>query len=188
MERFLSDLGVVLPMIGFDLLRPAPQAAIAATRPSTPAAAPDAAPQERIESPVRFEIRHKSRVRAFAIEQDGEFVVIQGSEALRDTNSATNTYAELKADLVQQGVLAPGAAPNLYVFTRDWAFRSLSAAAAVVLDRNSNGRVEWKLVGSRKTYHQWQEAKALAEEAAEQGTQAVPAPNPTSERQTRLMF
>ena len=38
--------------------------------------------------------------------------------------------------------------------------KSPSAAAAVVLDRNANGRLEWKLVGSKLTYHQWQEERA----------------------------
>ena len=33
-------------------------------------------------------------------------------------------------------------------------------AAAVILDRNSNGRREWKVVESRLSYHEWQEQKS----------------------------
>ncbi len=168
MEQILLDLEVVLPMIGCDLLRPVPQASTIAARPSASAAAsPEAAPPENSETPVRFEIQHRSGVRAFAVAQNGQFIVAQGSEALKDTE-LTNSYATLKRNLVQQEVLALGAAPDRYVFTRDWAFSSVSAAAAVVLDRNSNGRVEWRLVGSSMTYKAWQEAKAQAAEAAAQ--------------------
>jgi hypothetical protein len=45
---------------------------------------------------------------------------------------------------------------------RSYPFKSPSAAAAVILDRNSNGRREWKLVGSKSTYHEWQEESAQA--------------------------
>ena len=34
-----------------------------------------------------------------------------------------------------------------------------SARAAVVLDRNSNGRTEWKVKGSKQTYHDWQQSR-----------------------------
>ncbi|WP_339695793.1 DUF4357 domain-containing protein [Celeribacter baekdonensis] len=47
-----------------------------------------------------------------------------------------------------------------------FAFNSPSAAAAVVLDRNSNGRIEWKVKGSKQTYHDWQQAQAAKQEAA----------------------
>ncbi|MEP4038971.1 DUF4357 domain-containing protein [Pseudophaeobacter sp.] len=49
---------------------------------------------------------------------------------------------------------------------KPWSFSSPSATAAVVLDRNSNGRIEWKVKGSRQTYHDWQQAQAAKKEAA----------------------
>lgn len=45
-----------------------------------------------------------------------------------------------------------------------WTGKSPSAAAAVVLDRNANGRTEWKVAGSKRTYHAWQEDNAKGEE------------------------
>jgi hypothetical protein len=30
----------------------------------------------------------------------------------------------------------------------------------LILDRNSNGRREWRVAGSKLTYHEWQEEKA----------------------------
>jgi hypothetical protein len=112
---------------------------------------------------TRFEIRHKSGVRATGLEEEGEFIVLQGSEALKDAGyQGTNAYGELKQELITQGVLKPSASGKVYEFAKPYAFRSVSAAAAVVLDRNSNGRIEWKVVGSKQTYHQWQEERAAA--------------------------
>jgi hypothetical protein len=149
MEAFLANLKVILPVIGLDLLKPRPRAT------AKPASAPVP------ENETRFEIRHKSGVKAFAVEEDGEFVVLEGSEALKDAGyEGGNSYGELKQELIMQKALAPTADGKTYRFTRAHAFKSPSAAAAVILDRNANGRTEWKVVGSKLTYHGWQEAKA----------------------------
>ena len=50
----------------------------------------------------------------------------------------------------------------MYEFVAAYAFSSPSAAAAVILDRSANGRIEWKVTGSKLTYHEWQEQKARA--------------------------
>ena len=65
--------------------------------------------------------------------------------------------SELKAEYISPSVLP--AASGRYVFGVPYAFTSPSAAAAVVLDRNSNGYTEWKAKGSKQTYHDWQQAK-----------------------------
>ena len=103
-------------------------------------------------------MRHKSGIKAIAIEQEGEFVVLSGSMALKDTGYHMGNYANLKTDLVTKGVLIDNV--QNYLFKESYSFRSPSAAAAVVLDRNSNGRQEWKVVGSKLTYHEWQEQRA----------------------------
>jgi len=84
-----------------------------------------------------------------------------------------NSYGELKQELIAQGVLT-ASADKFYEFAGPYSFKSPSAAAAVVLDRNANGRLEWKVVGSKQTYHQWQEekAKAKASEIGEAAAQA----------------
>lgn len=63
--------------------------------------------------------------------------------------------------LVDQGVLqiSPDS-PEHYLFTEDCAFTSPSLAAASVLGRNSNGRLEWKIKGTGKSYGDWQEDQA----------------------------
>jgi hypothetical protein len=147
MEAFLANLKVMLPVVGLDLLKPR----LVATK------------SESIQTgATRFEMRHKSGIRATAIEQDGEFVVLAGSQALKDTGHSMLSYATLKAELIAKIILT--LAGNIYEFGQSHPFKSPSAAAAVVLDRNSNGRLEWKVVGSKLTYHEWQEQKARSSE------------------------
>jgi hypothetical protein len=149
MEAFLANLRVILPVVQVDLLKVRP-AAVA--QPSAPA-----------KETVRFEIRHKSGVKAAGVEEEGEFIVLSGSEALKDAGfQGTHSYTKLKGELVAAGVLAVDDKAGVYRFTRPYAFASVSAAAAIVLDRSSNGRREWKVEGSKQTYHEWQEARGRA--------------------------
>lgn len=154
MEQFLANLKIILPVIGLDMLKPQPRAV-----------SDTATPVElRTSGEVRFEIRHKSGVQAEAVEEDGEFVVLEGSEALTGTGYVQQSYGGLKQKLVEDGVLI-NAPDGKLRFARAYAFSSPSAAAAIILDRNSNGRTEWKVKDSKQTYHDWQQARAVSEEA-----------------------
>lgn len=152
MEQFLANLRTILPVVGVDMLKPQPKAV---TQTATPAEA-------RTATAVHFEIRHKSGIKATAVEEDGEFIVLEGSEALTETGYVQQSYGGLKDKLLADGVLIPER-ENRLRFTRPWPFSSPSAAAAVVLDRNSNGRLEWKVRGSSQNYHDWQQAQAVAQ-------------------------
>ncbi|HRK23500.1 MAG TPA: GIY-YIG nuclease family protein [Beijerinckiaceae bacterium] len=149
MEAFLENLKVVLPVVGFEFLKPKATRTLA-----TDSSLGDDRSQ--------FEIRHKSGIKAFALEIDGEFIVRKGSEALKDAGYKHNSsYGELRKELIEQGKMVPDPAGKRYVFVEDFPFRSPSAAAAVVLDRNSNGRTEWKVVGEKNlTYDDWQIARS----------------------------
>lgn len=149
MEQFLANLRIVLPVIGLDMLKPQPRA-VTHTDPED---------RSRTSAEVSFEIRHKSGVQATAVEEDGEFIVIEGSQALTGTGYVQASYSPLKERLIADGVLVQESADRLR-FVKPWSFSSPSAAAAVVLDRNSNGRLEWKVSGSRQTYHEWQQQTA----------------------------
>ena len=152
MEAFLANLRTVLPVVGLDLLKARPIVALA-TATSTVAPSPSG-------TGATFEIRHKSGVSASATEQDDEFIVLAGSEALKDTGYAGTSYGRLKQELVADGVLSD-AGLDRYRFTRAYPFRSPSAAEEVVLDRNSNGRIEWKVKGSQQSYHDWQQVQSV---------------------------
>ena len=70
---------------------------------------------------------------------DGDsFVVRKGSTISSDTTDGFQpNYADLRKSLIQSGIIKDG------VFTSDYTFSSVSAAAAVVLGRSANGRKEW---------------------------------------------
>jgi hypothetical protein len=158
MEQFLANLRIILPVIGLDMLKPQPKAVSAKASPSSPS----------ISGEVQFEIRHKSGVQATAVEEDGEFIVLEGSEALGGTGHVQHqSYEELKSTLMSTGVLEWRESEGKFVFTQSYPFKSPSAAGAVVLDRTSNGRIEWKVKGASQTYHDWQQAQAAKQEAAE---------------------
>ncbi|WP_370159780.1 GIY-YIG nuclease family protein [Limimaricola soesokkakensis] len=160
MEQFLANLRIILPVIGLDMLKPQPKAVSAKASLSSPS----------VSDEVHFEIRHKSGVEATAVEEDGEFVVLEGSEALTGTGYVQQSYGGLKEKLIADGVLVSQEVPprtGKLRFAKPWSFSSPSAAAAVVLDRNSNGRLEWKVKGATQTYHDWQQAQAAKQEAAE---------------------
>ena len=161
MEQFLANLRIILPVIGLDMLKPQPKAVTQTAKPV----------EERTTGQVTFELQHKKGIFATAVEEDGEFIVLEGSEALTDTGYVQHdTYGAIKRTLIADGVLVPHngmAGMGKLRFAKPWSFTSPSAAAAVVLDRNANGRLEWKVKGATETYHDWQQAQAAKQEAAE---------------------
>ncbi|CUH45464.1 GIY-YIG nuclease family protein [Ruegeria atlantica] len=154
MEQFLANLRIILPVIGLDMLKPQPRAVTQTVQPV----------EDRTTGDVQFEVKHKSGVQATAVEEDGEFIVLEGSEARRETGYTQHSYTELKEKLIAEGILAEHGTDKLR-FAKPWSFKSPSAAAAIVLDRSSNGRIEWKVKGSKQTYHDWQQAQAAKQEA-----------------------
>jgi hypothetical protein len=64
---------------------------------------------------------------------------------------------DLRQELIGNGVLTMQG--GLHQFTQDYAFSAPSTAAAVVLGRSTNGRVEWKAADGR-TLKEIQEAEA----------------------------
>jgi hypothetical protein len=76
------------------------------------------------------------------------FVVFEGAIARLASTPSMHTYmSNLREKLVADGVLIP--VVEGLRFTRDYLFGSPSTAAAVVLGRNANGRMEWKDAGGR---------------------------------------
>lgn len=156
MESFLEHILMVLPALRIDCF-------LAHTRPSSPSPAPKAGSDE-VDSPVEFMLRTpKHDIEAMAVLENGEFVVQTGSKAShhwKGKGTEHTPYAKLFNELVTTGVLVeqgPGR-----VFSDNYAFRSPSAAAAVVNGRPANGTTEWKLANG-KTYKEW-EADKLAQE------------------------
>lgn len=153
MENFLDQLLVVLPALRIDSF-------LAHTRPSsTPPATTDS--EQDGNASVEFILRTpKHDIEATAILENGEFVVQKGSRTSPHWKGAGHTYTNLFDELVATGVLVEQGSGR--AFSDNYAFKSPSAAAAVVNGRPANGTMEWKLANG-KTYKEW-EADKLAQE------------------------
>ncbi len=158
MEFFIDQIRIVLPVLGFDLLRDKPVATQKHVAAHTSSDAP------------LFELVSKKHdLRAQAREIDGDFVVLAGSLARSKWEGAQgHSYADLHEQLVEDGKLVPDTATGRLAFKDDYAFRSPSAASAVVLGRQDNGRMSWRVQETGKTYADWQNEKIAA--AAEVGS------------------
>lgn len=153
MEFFVDQARIVLPVLGVNLLR-----STRVTTTVTPAADDDTGTL----SPVFVMMSKKANVEATAQEVDGEFTVREGSTARKRWVAGDHNYRKLRELLERNGTLEPSPDGQAMVFTRDQVFASPSAAAACVLGRNSNGRLEWKVEGTKTSFGAWQESR-LAE-------------------------
>ncbi len=166
MEAFLASLMVVLPAIRVDMFiqrsRPAGSAR------QLPSFEPSEADTSHTGTEIVRFVLHKPRIdlTAKALFQDGEFVVEAGSQA-RNEWQGEGTYKPLHEELVRSGILRM--AGEHRVFTKDYAFRSPSAAAAVVFGHPVSGPTVWKLESNPDmTFRDWQACQldALPEEGA----------------------
>jgi hypothetical protein len=142
MEYYLSQAQIVLPVLGVNVFR-APVPGVATAAMPVPV------------SPVLVS-GLKGETWARAEEIDGEFTVQTGSIA-KPWKGVETAYKAQQDKLIADGTLAPNADGDL-VFTHDQVFNSPSAASAVVLGRNSNGRLEWRVENTKTTYAEWQAA------------------------------
>jgi hypothetical protein len=162
MEAFLENLLIVLPAVRVDMFI---QRARSARPTSSAAPVPMPADQQQTSAGgTRFVLEsRKHSLRASAVLNDGEFVVEAGSMGrLEWTGLEHHTYASLYAELRRSGVLTEQGAHC--VFTQDYAFRSPSAAAAVVNGRASNGQIDWRTADGGLTYKDWEARQVAAPE------------------------
>lgn len=142
MRVFLNNIATILPVLGFDFLKPLPRPTNSLEHSAIP----------------EFGIDHHTGVKARMVETDDAYIVKTGSLAVKGVKYVSNSYGALRAKLIDNGKLADDG--NFYRFCEDVSFPSPSAAAAVVLNRNSNGRTEWKLLGTTTTYDEWQRSQS----------------------------
>jgi hypothetical protein len=128
-EAFLSDMLVIYPLVGIDAFE-------VATSHAPFESSIASAPSEQ------FVLTGKGATAKGKLSSDG-FLVVQGSTAAgTESEYFEGGYLALRQELKQSGVLASDGA--LLRFTQDYLFKSPSAAGAVVLGRNTNGRRKWK--------------------------------------------
>ena len=151
MEAFLENILVVLPAVRVDMFIQRVRSA-----PKTTAPTSATQPAERPEPEARFVLENRKHgLTAYAVLEDGEFVIEQGSQARLGWASAhAHGYSKLHAELKSSGVLIEDG--ERCVFAKSYAFQSPSAAAAVVDGRPANGTTEWVNVTTRQTYKEWE--------------------------------
>ena len=93
-----------------------------------------------IEKPIEFRLHNKRGADARGISVPDGFAVLKGScISLSEVPSISSAFSQKRAYLINQGTINKD-----HVFNKNHVFSSPSTAAAVVLGRNANGRVEWK--------------------------------------------
>lgn len=154
MEFFISQMQVVLPVVGFDFLRPR-------VRPTAGPASEQRRPEPvSARAPLELTLTSgKHGYEARAVEADGEVTVLKGSRATTKADFVANTYASLREQLIRDRRLAASPDPEFLEFMEDVTFASPSAAAAVITNRNTNGRTSWKVVSTGQSLKDWQDAQ-----------------------------
>jgi hypothetical protein len=149
MDYFVSQLQIVLPVLGINAIRvPLPTSAAPASRGAS-------------ESPI-FRLRQtKLGVNTQAQQIDGEFTMLAGSlvvaswHGVGKADSTMKAYASYRAQheqLVANGaVVVEGGNGRV---TRNIVFSSPSTAGAIALGRSCNGRREW--ISPEGTFGEWE--------------------------------
>lgn len=150
MAFFIEQIRTILPVLGLDFLREA----------TTVRRVADTLQVSR--SPVFECALPRHGIIARAQEVDGEFVVLAGSKARDTWTGVPGGYQNLFQQLCADGVLVENGGKHR-LFSRDHAFSSPSAAAAIVSGRSANGRITWLVEGEKQTYGDWQSAQVDAE-------------------------
>jgi len=149
MDYFVSQLQIVLPVLGINAIRvPLPTSPVPASRGAS-------------ESPI-FRLRQtKLGVDAQAQQIDGEFTMLVGSLVVRSwhgvgkADSTMKAYASYRAQheqLVANGaIVLEGGKGHV---SRNIVFSSPSIAGAIALGRSCNGRREW--ISPEGTFGEWE--------------------------------
>ena len=149
MEFFLEQVQVILPVVGFDFLRP---------KPTVPVEEPLVRVRDGAQDAIQLLLKSTvNNADARGIYLDGELTVQAGS-IVSTKEFVLNLYDGLRKQLIAEKRIVPSQDPSVLKFAEDVAFSSPSAASSVVLNRNSNGRTEWKLMDGR-TLKDWQDAQ-----------------------------
>ena len=149
MEFFLEQLQVLLPTVGMDFLRPVRSAALPT---SESPASKDMSPASAIRK-VFLRLTTKGGVDGRAFDNDGEIVVLKDSLG-SGTEFKVNSYAPLRQQLIDEGRVE--VLPDKSIrFLEDVPFKSPSAAAAVLNNRNTSGPADWKLEETGQSLADW---------------------------------
>jgi len=142
-EGFLDDVLLCLPILGYSMFE------------SGATALTDAGDTDLVLAAKGIEARGRETAAGFVVREGSQAV---GEEKIVPSLIAHYAYVkDLRDELIRQGVMVPRGAG--FAITQDYVFSSPSTAAAVLLGRSANGRIEWKTKDGR-TLKEVQEAEA----------------------------
>lgn len=157
MDEFLTNLQLILPVLGINLLR----GRTSATQEAKEAEGDSRSPIFRLAIP-------KAGIDARAQEIDGEFTLLAGSTVASEvrasksyaasTASAYAAYEATHRKFRDEGSIDITQPPA--VVTRNIPFKSPSTAGAIVTGRSCNGRKAW-VTDEGQTYGGWEERGVL---------------------------
>ena len=134
-EGFLDEMLLCLPLLGVNVFNK----------------------PERVSQRQQFKMSGKDST-AIGYESPEGFVVLSGGKARVAEVASTHKYViALRRSLVDRGIFVLDGVQ--YRLTQDYTFNSPSQAAAVMMGRNANGRIEWK-DAKGQTLKEIQEAEA----------------------------
>lgn len=103
---------------------------------------------------AKFFFRGEGFSAEMVVGPSGDFIVQAGSKArLRTTSTIPRGTTTLRSTLLEKGVLREDG--KFLLFTSNFSFSSVSAAAAAVIGASANGRILWKLPDG-STYADWE--------------------------------
>ncbi|MCX4121986.1 GIY-YIG nuclease family protein [Vibrio parahaemolyticus] len=138
MEEFLSNIRVLLGVIGHKALEPLAKHEIPRPVDNEIDVVSD---HTLVESNFCLNVKN---ITAKALLTDEGIVVLSGSIVARDVRDSLSTgYKKLRSQLIESGVISKGS-DGVFVFTRDQLFTSPSQAAAIIVGYAINGRNSWQ--------------------------------------------
>lgn len=153
MESFLSEIELVLPVVGIDFLRK-PQIKIKGFSSTSV----DMKQQEEADTPVIFRLKNKNAgIDGTAIEIDGEFVLQAGSEGSLKERASFNERNKIAREEAFDTGRAKKIGPSNFRVVEDIAFTSPSAASVFLFGTSRNGRTDWTVESSSQSYGDWKD-------------------------------
>lgn len=156
MEFFISQVSIILPILGYDVLRQR-----ISTKDKADLTIKDA-------SGAILDLiypKNKHGYEAVGYLTSSSLVVRAGSTALKSpkfADSSQAAYADLRHRLIEQNVLIDDENPRLLRFIEDTEFSSPSAAAAVIHGGSRNGRYEWRVKATGQRLKDYEASMAEA--------------------------
>lgn len=160
MDEFIAQARLLLGALGYDIFEP-----LKTPAQNTPVVVPTQ--QQAAPALSSFKFSGPNFEATLSVDQNsGQFVVLSGSKARKaETPSLQPTYKNLRAQLVQSGVLE-SLDEGSYRFTQDYAFSAPTPAAQVVCGSTASGRAAWKTDPGNISFADWQDAQLPADQDA----------------------